>query len=230
MSDSELPVPNPSPPPPPPELAARPAEPVRTTMWQRYVAGVRLRGRILFSILDLFVPPLLFILQPVGIFWLALNASVPFLVCAPPLIYLMWKKRDKLGELVGKHRLWNLIRWEFFVFMIIAWPFSCAQLVIPADATIRHQAASGHRKAAGDMDGARGACKVEVEDRLSPKDADFPWTENPIAIDDSNGAWVVTGRVDTQNNFGAPVRAMYVCKVEYINGRYERKSVDIMQM
>jgi hypothetical protein len=139
----------------------------------------------------------------------------------------MWRKRAKLAE---QRWLSAPVRWGVFLFLIVAWPYSCAQVVIPADAPIRHQAASGHRKAAGDVYGARGACKVAVEDRLSPKDAEFPWTEEAVAVDDLNGAWVVTGRVDTQNNFGAPVRAMYVCKVEYINGRYERKSVDIMQM
>jgi len=65
----------------------------------------------------------------------------------------------------------------------------------------------------GDVDGARTACIVFVEDRLvAPATADFL---SLSASETSGNRWAVTGSVDAENRLGVPVRMDFTCVVRF---------------
>lgn len=67
----------------------------------------------------------------------------------------------------------------------------------------------------GDEAGARDACHTFVERRLkSPGSANYPADNATL----SDGAWTVTGYVDSQNSFGASMRNQYRCVATTSNG------------
>ncbi|MFA9195665.1 hypothetical protein AAGV33_14730 [Flavobacterium sp. FBOR7N2.3] len=56
------------------------------------------------------------------------------------------------------------------------------------------------------------AVQIEVEENLkSPSTADFPWVIEPIKVNDST--YTVASYVDSQNGFGAMIRANFVVEV-----------------
>jgi hypothetical protein len=72
----------------------------------------------------------------------------------------------------------------------------------------------------GDPAGAEVACQSKVEQLLAPKNVDFPWTPRPVVAGGAEKGWIVTGIVDTQNVFGAPIRKIYMCDVRFSDGDY----------
>lgn len=64
-------------------------------------------------------------------------------------------------------------------------------------------------KEPGDVD-ARVMCEQFVEDRLkSPKSADY----SGESVFREGDVWVVTGKVDAQNSFGAMIRNSFKCRM-----------------
>ncbi len=60
---------------------------------------------------------------------------------------------------------------------------------------------------------ARRVCHDFIDDRLkSPASSDFEWTSD-MNVTYSGGIYVVGGKVDAQNSFGAMIRSDYACTV-----------------
>lgn len=69
----------------------------------------------------------------------------------------------------------------------------------------------------GDERGAKSACREFSQQRLkSPGSAQF---SNEVATQGAQGAWTVSGMVDSENSFGGSVRNSYTCSVEYSETR-----------
>ena len=150
-----------------------------------------------------------------------------FFCCWPVALILMWT-----GNLWSRRTRWIITAIPAILFLV-----GVVLLGVSQNAAVDgisdvpgspEKSTAGRER--GDEDEARSRCTIAVERRLSPKNADFPWTETPVAVSVERGTWVVTGRVDTQNAFGAPVRAMYVCTLEYVERRYVEKAINIVQM
>lgn len=57
---------------------------------------------------------------------------------------------------------------------------------------------------------AKAMCEKFVEDRLkAPSTADY----SGETATESGGTWTVTGRVDSENSFGAKIRSSFTCKM-----------------
>lgn len=79
-------------------------------------------------------------------------------------------------------------------------------------ATVLFTSAVGDGVDKPDEAGAQDVCEQFVEARLkAPSTAEF---SGNATVTEGGGLWTVTGDVDAENSFGAPIRTTYVCTVK----------------
>lgn len=83
----------------------------------------------------------------------------------------------------------------------------------------------GSDDGAGDEYGAKDACQQWVKDQLkSPSSADF----SNVHVSGS-GPWTVEGDVDSENSFGAKLRAHWTCDVHVDSDDYYRGNATVLE-
>lgn len=71
-------------------------------------------------------------------------------------------------------------------------------------------------------------CEIAVKRQLkSPASAKFPWTNLDTVSTDGAGKFTVTSYVDSQNSFGAMLRANYTCVLKFSNGQWSLENLSI---
>lgn len=72
---------------------------------------------------------------------------------------------------------------------------------------------------------ARRVCHGFIDDRLrSPGSSDFEETSE-MDVTQSGATYVVRGKVDAQNGFGATVRSNYTCTVRSVGSQWRLESI-----
>lgn len=73
-----------------------------------------------------------------------------------------------------------------------------------------------------DSYGAKAACRTFVKEKLkAPTTADF----SDEQVSQANGTWAVNGYVDSENSFGAKVRAAFQCEMTIDGNDWVGKAV-----
>lgn len=80
----------------------------------------------------------------------------------------------------------------------------------------------------GDKLEALTFCQFAVKRNLkAPSSADFPWADLDTVTAEGSGRYSVSSYVDSQNSFGAKIRASYRCVLKFHDGEWALESLKI---
>ncbi len=72
-------------------------------------------------------------------------------------------------------------------------------------------------------------CKRFVTERMrAPSTTSFPWSDVISAYEIGGGNWTVRGHVDSENGFGAKIRAEFTCMLKIDNGATTLEHISII--
>lgn len=78
----------------------------------------------------------------------------------------------------------------------------------------------------GDKLEALTLCQFAVKRTLNaPASADFPWADLGTVTAEGSGRFCVSSYVDSQNSFGARIRANYRCVIKFHDGEWALESL-----